>query len=298
MFGRRPDGKAVGSGVDPITRITPYIMVERSDAMCNATLYIENDILTTYMRKKRDEGFRVTQMEIIIAAFIRVISQMPQLNRFVVAKKLYTRKELAVSFVVLKERSASHIVETTLKILFDPSDTIYDVVNRIRKLVEENKEIENKNGTDKLVGFLLGIPGLLSFSVGFLKLLDRFGCLPKKIIDVSPFHTSIFITNMGSIKMDHIHHHVYNFGTTSLFFGIGKRETRVRLKRDGTLEGKWYMPIGAVNDERIAPGGTMALGFSMFKSLLRTPEKLEQPPEKVLYDLGLEYHVPKPEVSS
>ncbi|MCL2539292.1 MAG: hypothetical protein FWE66_03035, partial [Oscillospiraceae bacterium] len=225
MFGRRPDGKAVGSEVDPITRLTPYIMVERSDAMCNSTQYIESDILTDYMRKKRDEGFRVTQMELIISAFVRAVSQMPQLNRFVVGKKLYARKELAVSFVILKERSASHVVETTLKVLFDPSDTVYDVVKRMRKLVEENRVVENENGTDKLVNILLSIPGLLSVSVGLLKLLDKVGWLPKKIIDVSPFHTSMFITNMGSIKMEHIHHHIYNFGTTSVFFGIGKRET-------------------------------------------------------------------------
>lgn len=295
MFGRRPDGRAVGSSVDPITRITPYIMVERNDAQCSSTQYIDSDILTEYMRKKRDEGFRVSQMEIIIAAFVRTISQMPQLNRFVVNKKLYARKELTVSLVVLKERSASHVVETTVKGFFDPGDTIYDVSKRIRKLVVENKALQAENGTDKLVNFLLAIPGLLAFMVGFLKLLDRFGCLPKAIINVSPFHTSMFISHMGSIKMDHIHHHIYNFGTTTMFFAIGKKETRVRLKRDGSLEGKWCLPIGTVSDERISPGGTMALGFALFNSLLKNPEKLESPPENIVYDIGLEYHVPKPE---
>ena len=295
MFGKRPDGKTVGSSVDPITRLTPYIMTERSDAMVNSTQYIDNEAMIEYIRKKRDEGIRITQMELIIAAFVRVVSQMPQFNRFIVGKKLYARKELTVSFVMLKERSASHIVETTIKVFFDPCDTVFDVSRRINKLVEENSKLEDSNNTDKLVNILLGIPGLLPVTVGFLKLLDRCGCLPKKIIDLSPFHSSMFITNMASIKMEHVHHHIYNFGSTSFFFAIGTRETRVRLARDGKLEAKWHIPIGTVSDERIAPGGTMALGLSMFKSLLKDPKKLEQPPEKVVYDRELEYHVPKPE---
>ena len=295
MFGFRPDGKSVGGNVDPITRLTPYIMKERSDAMVNSTQYIDSEILTEYMRKKRDEGIRISQMSLVIAAYVRVVSQMPQLNRFVVGKKLYARKELTVSFVILKERSSSHIIETTVKVFFDPSDTVFDVARRINKLVDENKNNDNVNKTDRLVNLLLGIPGFLPVTVGFLKFLDRIGLLPKKILDISPFHTSMFITNMGSLKMEHVHHHIYNFGTTSIFFGVGNRMTRVRLRRDGSLEGKWNLPIGVVNDERIAPGGTMALGFSLFKSLLKTPEKLETPPDKVVYDMGLEYHASKPD---
>ena len=295
MFGRRPDGKAVGNRVDPITRLTPYIMTERSDAMVNSTQYIDNESMIDYIREKRNEGFRITQMELVIAAFVRVVSQMPQFNRFVVGKKLYARKELTVSFVILKERSVSHIVETTVKVFFDPEDTIFDISKRINNLVDQNNKTENKNNTDKLVNFLLGIPGLLPLTVGFLKLLDRLGCLPKKIIDLSPFHSSMFITNMGSIKMEHVHHHIYNFGSTSFFFAIGTKVTRVKLTREGKLEGKWHLPIGTVSDERISPGGTMALGLSMFKSLLKDPKKLEQPPVQVVYDMGIEYHVPKPE---
>ncbi len=295
MFGRRPDGKAVGSRVDPITRLTPYIMVERSDAQVHSTQYIDSEILTEYIRKKGDEGFRITVMELVIAAYIRTVSQMPQLNRFVIGKKLYARKELTVAFAILKERSQSHIVETTVKVHFDPSDTIYDVSKRISTVIEENKAVEASNKTDKLVNALLSIPGLLSVTVGFLKFLDRVGLLPKKIIDLEPFHSSMFITNMASIKMEYVHHHIYNFGSTSLFFGLGNKMVKSRLKHDGTLESKNYWPIGIVNDERIAPGGTMALGFSIFKSVLKNPEQLELPPEKIVYDIGLEYHLPKPE---
>ena len=295
MFGRRPDGKTVGMHVDPITRLTPYIMTERVDAQVASEQYIDSEILSDYIRKKKAEGLRITHMELVIAAFVRVVSQMPHFNRFVVGKKLYARNELTVSFAMLKERSARHIVETTLKIHFDPSDTIYDVSRRVSSEIEKNRSIEAKNNTDKLVNVLLSIPGLLSIVVGFLKMLDRIGWLPKSIIDVSPFHSSLFVTNMGSIKMGHVFHHIYNFGTTSYFFGIGRRVARVLLSHDGKVSAKNYYPIGIVNDERIAPGGSQSLGLTLFNSLLKKPERLEQPPEEVFFDIGLKYHQPKPE---
>lgn len=294
MFGRRPDGRSVGSHVDPLTRMLPYIMTTRNDALVNSTQFVESEALSAYIRKKREEGFRITHMELMIAAFVRVVSQMPQFNRYVVGRKLYARKELTVSFVILKERSQSHIAETSVKIFFDPTDTIYDVAKRVSRAIDENKTIENENDADKLVNVLLSIPGLPAVAVGLLKSLDRLGWLPKKILSISPFHSSLFLTNMGSINMEYVHHHIYNFGTTSIFFGVGKKSTRVRVRRDGSLVGVRCYPIGIVNDERVSSGGALGLGLAMFHSLLKNPEQLELPPEKVVYDVGLEYHQPKP----
>lgn len=46
--------------------------------------------------------------------------------------------------------------------------------------------------------------------------------LPRKLIDLSPFHTSLFITNLASINTSFIYHHCYEFGTTSVFLCMGK----------------------------------------------------------------------------
>lgn len=48
--------------------------------------------------------------------------------------------------------------------------------------------------------------------------------MPKAVINASPFHTSVFLTNVGSLGIDSVYHHLYNFGTTSLFFAMGKKK--------------------------------------------------------------------------
>lgn len=291
MFGRRPDGRTVMKTLDPITRLTPYIMVERSDAQVFSNQYIDSDILSAYIKQKRAEGHKVSHMAIIIAAYVRMIAEMPHLNRFVVGKKVYARNELCVSFVTVKVKSRADFLETTIKLYFDPKDTIYEVAEKVERAIADNRKMETENGTDRIANILTSIPGLLGIIVPILKGLDRIGLLPKAIIDVSPFHTSLFISNMASIRMNSIFHHLYNFGTTTVFLGVGRKEPRVKLSEKRKLTHKNVYPIGVTTDERIAPGAQYSMAFGIFERYLRHPERLEQPPESVVYDYKSEYHL-------
>lgn len=40
-------------------------------------------------------------------------------------------------------------------------------------------------------------------------------------MDALPFHTSLFVTNMASIGMTRVYHHIYNFGDTTMFLSLG-----------------------------------------------------------------------------
>ncbi|MDO4565785.1 MAG: 2-oxo acid dehydrogenase subunit E2 [Oscillospiraceae bacterium] len=292
MFGRRPDGRAVKAGVDPITRFTPYIMVERADSQCYCTQYADADIIKAYLRKKRGEGIKIGKMELIIAAYVRMLAHMPHLNRFVVGKKLYARNELCVSFAMLKSRSKDEFLETTVKVYFDPAnDTVFDVSRKVQQTIEQNRELSNSNATDKVANAILAMPFLASAGVGFLKLLDYFGLLPRAIIDASPFHTSMFITNMGSIGLGALHHHIYNFGTTTVFLGLGKLQNKLVMAGDGSIKKKAQYPIAVTIDERVCPGALYAAAFKYLDRYLRHPELLESPPDasEVRYDVGCEY---------
>lgn len=268
-------------------------MVERSDAQCYCTQYADCDIIQQYVRSKRTEGRRMTQMEVIIAAYVRMIAFMPELNRFVVGKKLYARNEFCVSFAMLKVRGKNDFLETTVKIYFDPAaDTVFDVSERIQETVKKNREIEASNSTDKIANGLFAVPGLALVGVGLLKFMDRIGLLPRAVLDASPFHTSMFITNMASIGMNALHHHIYNFGTTSVFLGLGNKEGRVKVGREGKITAKRVYPIAAVIDERICAGAVYGMAFDCLDRILRHPETLETPPDpaEVRYDVGCEYH--------
>lgn len=288
MFGFRPEGRVV-KGLDPITRLTPYIMIERSDAQCFSTQYVDSEILSKFIREKRDEGVRISVMEIVIAAYVRTVSQFPALNRFVVGRSLYARKELCVSFVVSRVKSQTEFLETTVKVYFDPYDTIYDVSRKVNEGIEANKPTGVANKVDKVAGALFAIPGFVRLAVAVCKGLDRIGWMPRALIDVSPFHTSMFITNMASLNMNELHHHLYNFGTTTLFLGLGKREPRLKVSLDGKLSSRRYYPLATVSDERVAAGAMYGMAFDLFNTLLRHPERLEEPPETVRYDPRAEY---------
>ena len=161
---------------------------------------------------------------------------------------------------------------------FDENNTIFEVNDIINKYVEENRESPENNSTEKMIKFLLSVPGILPVGIAVFKWLDKHGLLPKSIIDISPFHMSFGITNLASIRTNHIFHHCYEFGTTSLFMAMGN--TREVPKRKGDeIEFEKCMPIGVVMDERIASGSYFAIAFRKMRHYLRNPELLELPPE-------------------
>ena len=136
--------------------------------------------------------------------------------------------------------------------------------------------METNNGTDNLAGFLSKMPtGFLKLAVSYIKHLDKHGILPKKIIEVSPFHTSAFITNVGSIGLDSIYHHLYNFGTTSLFFAIGKKK-KTYVFGDEDIKEEKCINLAFVGDERICDGYYYAHSFKIMNKYLLHPELLEK----------------------
>ncbi len=293
MFGFRPDGRRV-KDIDPVVRITPYLMPMRCDAQVFLQHKADYELMARYIAKKGAEGEKITFMQIIIAAFVRTISQHPEINRYIINKQFFSRNCCSVSFTMLKEQQNPDAGETAVKIKFDPTDTIFDVRDRMNAVIEASRGVENQNFVDKLVKLLFAMPGLPTAIVGLVRLLDRYGLCPGALLDELPFHTSMYITNNASIGLHHVNHHIYNFGSTSLFFGMGTVE-RVTVMEKGAARMKRLLPIGITADERVCSGAHYAQFFSTMNHLLNHPEELEVPPESVRFDPRCEYHVPKVE---
>ena len=276
----RADGKRL-KNTDPMYRVAAYIMDKRYDAMNMITLDIPVDPIQSYLNEKRKSGVNLSHMDVLISAYLHTVAEFPALNRFIVNKKPYIRNELAVSMVVLKSDDAGH--GTMSKMYFQPENTIFKVHDIIDKYVTENREEPENNGTEKIIKFLLSFPGVLPLGVGLFKLLDRYGLLPKSIIDMSPFHNSLVISNLISIRTNHIYHHIYEFGTTSLMITMGNLREVAKRKGDEIIFER-CMPLGVVMDERICSGSYFAMAFRRMKQFLKNPSLLEAPPEKVLQD--------------
>ena len=293
MFGFRPDGRRV-KNIDPIVRMTPYLMPMHCDAQVFLQHRADYELMARYIAKKGAEGERITFMQIIIAAFVRTVSQHPEINRYIMNKQFYSRNNCTVSFTMLKDMTDPDKGETSVKIKYDLTDTIFDVRDRMNKAIEGSRGEENMNFVDKLVRLLFAIPGLPTALVGLVRLLDCYGLCPGALLDELPFHTSMFITNNASIGLHHVNHHIYNFGSTSLFFGMGTVE-RVAVVEKGVTRMKRFLPIGITADERVCSGAHYAQFFGTMRYYLDHPEELEIPPESVKFDPKCEYHVPKAE---
>ncbi|MBQ7916914.1 MAG: hypothetical protein IJ315_09070, partial [Firmicutes bacterium] len=214
----RRDGKLIKCE-DPEYAVVPHIMPKRNDALNMIELNIPLKPIQEYLNAKRKEGIKLSHLSVIIAAYTRIVGEYPFVNRFIVNKKIYARNEFNIGMVVLKAGESGN--GTMSKVNFDPADTIFEVNEKMMNYIDSNRDADNQNSTDKLVHILLSIPGLLRFGVVVLKWMDKHGLLPKAIIDASPFHTSMSFSNLASIRTNHIFHHIYNFGTTSVFMTIG-----------------------------------------------------------------------------
>lgn len=270
----RADGKRI-KNADPMYTVAAYIMDKRVDSMNMITIDIPVDPIKEYLNEKRKQGINLSHMAVVLAAYIRTLGEFPELNRFVVNKKIYQRNEVAVGMVVLKAGQIDH--GTMSKMYFNENNTIFEVNDIINKYVEENRETPDNNSTEKLIKVLLSVPGILPVGVAIFKWLDKHGLLPKSIIDASPFHMSLGITNLASIRTNHIYHHCYEFGTTSIFMAMGNTREVPKRKGDEVVFEK-CMPIGVTMDERIASGSYFAIAFRRMRHYLRNPELLETSP--------------------
>ena len=129
-------------------------------------------------------------------------------------------------------------------------------------------------------------PGfLVRFLVWLMRSLDFYGKMPKAIHRASPFHTSLFVTDIGSLGIKSIYHHLYDFGTTSTFVSFGVKQTVHETDKEGRHVTKRYIGIKVVNDERICDGHYLASSFRYFVTLFKDPTQLEHPPESIVEDV-------------
>lgn len=291
MFGHRPDGKRLKK-MDPIVQMTPYLMPMR----CDAQVFLEHranyETLSRYIAQKNVEGQKVTFMQILVAAYVRAVSRHPEVNRFIFNKQYFSRNNCSVSYTILKNPQDTDSNEDTVRILFDLTDTLFDVRDRMNDAVEKSRAAETDGFVISLARGLLAVPGLATLVVGLVRLLDRYGIAPGALIRELPLYSGLYVTNNGSIGLHHPLHHIYNFGNVSLFFGMGSI-LKEAVVENGKARMRRVLPVGITADERVCSGAHYAAFFFDVIHYMDHPEELENPPEEVRFDPGVEYHVPK-----
>ena len=286
-WGDRTDGRRLRT-LDPMSQISAYVMVHRNESSNLASESIEISAVDRYIRAKRRQGltsFGITH--VLLAAYCRCVAKYPALNRFISGQKVYTHGRDIIFCMTIKKEMTTDSPDTVIKVHLDPGDTAEMVYNKLNAAIESvKKSADTDSSFDSLVSYFTLIPSVvLKFVVWLLKLLDYFGLIPKFLLDLSPFHGSVYFTSMGSLGIPPIYHHLFDFGNLPVFCAFGMKRKTLELQEDGSIARKKYLDMKFTLDERIADGFYYAAFLKYFRRLLAHPEVLDNPPEKILRDI-------------
>ena len=285
-WGDRLDGRRIRTQ-PPMAQVSPYIMVTRNTSTNYFSDSFDISAAERYVRQKRREGLSNFGLNhVLLACYTRSVAKYPGLNRFLAGQKVYTHgNDIQYCMTIKKEMSADS-PDTVIKVHLTPYDTAEDVYNKFNSAVEKVKGTPLDSNFDATAQVLGMIPGVvLKFVVWVLKTMDYFGLLPKFLLEVSPFHGSVFFTSMGSLGIPPIYHHLYDFGNLPVFGSFGCKRRAYELDENGEMVQRKYIDFKFCMDERIVDGFYYAAFFKYYKRLFMHPEVLDNPPDIVNTDI-------------
>ena len=265
--------------IDPLHWFMPYLYPNRADN--EAFIQEEFDLthLEAFLDRKNeglDKAHRYTIFHAVSAAIVKAVTLRPQMNRFIKGCRLYQRDELSLGFVV-KKQFKDNADEGLVFIKFPPETTIDSLHERIMKEIFECRSDKLDNSTKGMEMFTHLPRWLMRIVIHILHRLDFYGKVPYDLIKADPNYASVFLTNLGSIKLNAGYHHLSNWGTTSVFVIIGEKALRPVFKPDGSYEMHMMLDVGITLDERIADGYYYAKTVRLIKKLIEQPELLDLP---------------------
>ena len=278
-MGDRKEGRLLRS-LPGFAKFIPFIMPQRNDRYIHYEESFEVTELDRVLRKLRVEGYKgIGMLHFLIAAYVRGLSMLPGVNRFVVGRRIYARNNIEVVMTVKRSLSVDS-TETTIKVVFEPTDTI------LNEKIDEIKSSEENNGTEDFADAVARLPRfLLRFALTILRIMDYFGWIPTSLLNVSPFHGSMIITDLGSLRIGPVYHHIYNFGTLSTFIAFGAKRHAYELNRHGEMVDKKYIDCKFVLDEGIVDGHYWAQFLQAYRYMFDHPEIVVSPPSRVIEDV-------------
>lgn len=284
-FGDRKEGRLLRS-LPAFAKFIPFIMPTRNDACNQYEESFEVTDLDRRLRQLRVAGYKgIGFLHFIIAAYIRGVSMLPGINRFVVGRRIYARDNIEVVMTVKRSLSVD-ATKTTIKVVFEPTDTIFDVYRKMNEKIDEVKTSDGNNNTEDVAETLCRAPRfLLRFALTILRIMDYFGWLPEKLVEASPFHGSMIITDVGSLRIGPIYHHIYNFGTLPVFIAFGAKRHAYEIDRHGQVVDHKYVDCKFTMDERTVDGHYYAQFLQAIRYIFAHPELLEAPPTRVVDDV-------------
>ncbi len=278
MFGRRADGKKV-KNLLIIDKAITYFMPQRIDAVNLVEQTVNCAPLDKFiLEEKKNSGIHYSYTEILYAAAVRMIYERPKTNRFINNCVIYQRKYISVSMSI-KKKLVDDGEEITTKLFFTGRESLPEFKKILDDEISKNlQSADESHKTSRVAGFLCKLPNwMFKAAIALLRFGDKHNMLPRWLIDASPFHTSMYVADLRSIKLDAIYHHLYNFGNTTIFTTLGKVGYAPVANREGEISTQKQFKLKFSLDERVCDGLYWSNSLKLLMKYLEHPELLKEP---------------------
>lgn len=264
--------------MDGLHAIFPHLMNKRTDAEVYLNMEFDVTEVLRYIEQKNEgeSEYRATLFHCFLMAIAKTVYLRPMLNRYISGRRYYQRHDITLGFVA-KKRFEDHS-EESLMVITAPEDwTLTEVTRRVVGKVHKARTEQN-GGVNNAMDILRHFPRfLLMFTVWLVKVLDFYGCVPAFLKEDDPNFSSIFLTNLGSIRCPSVYHHLNNYGSNSIMIAIGTVQKAEKIMADGSRQVRDVVEVGITLDERVADGFYFGRSLKIVQYMLSHPELLDRP---------------------
>jgi hypothetical protein len=267
MFWTRPDGERIRD-LSRMRKFMPFISPRRNDALVLYQTEIELDNANAFLEElnsRRSPEGQVTLFHLYLRSAALAIQERPGINRFVAGSRLWQRNHLAITFSA-KQELLDGAPLVTVKRIFSEQESLEEMVDSILDNLR-SRRAGRQNRSDQEMKLVLEFPAfVVKAGVWLLDKANHLNLLTKQMIDEDPLFTSLFVANLGSVGLAAGYHHLWEYGTCSMFGVIGG----FRRREDGVE----IMNVNYSYDERVEDGMYAGIAMDRLKEKLENPEKL------------------------
>jgi len=274
---RRHDGDLV-RGETPMRRIMPYLMRGRNESIVYNDAVYQIERTREWLRAyNRTHPERATLFHLVSYAAAQTLHARPALNRFVAGNRVYQRRGVQVSFVVKKDMKDDGS-STAVKVSAEPEETFAAYASRLAEVVHEAQTTDRH--VDKETGLIMMLPGFMVRGlVAAARWLDHWHLYPRFMTESDPMYASVFLANLGSVGIDRAWHHLYEYGTVSVFGVLGEIKKMLVPDEHGAPVARDAVRVRFAFDERINDGFYCAASLDIVRAYVEDPDLFERQPE-------------------
>ena len=264
----RSDGVFVRK-VHPYRRLMWFVMPTRNECVVYYEDKIRAEKLIEYLDAVRPRlNCNVTHA--YVAALNVAIAESPTMDQFVIGRRMYKRKVRSITFSMKRKAKDAKAKIAVVRMPMSNDETFASLAERINGSIQHQRS-GKKTHTDSEYQLFDLLPRTgLRFFVWLFHALDYVNLLPYAFTKEDALYTSAVVANLGSLEMDSAYHHLYEWGTSSVFATLGRIKDEAVVVDGEVVAGK-VLTVRYSYDERIDDG------LSTRRAIRRVNEILSDP---------------------